>query len=87
MLMKGFFTTEMGCLQIWGCLAFLLAELGRRQHPSAAALPAENQWYFGPQGRAFTGVNWWLTVTLLESVCVRPVAACSGPAPCMFPKV
>lgn len=69
MQIKGFFKMDAGCFQVWVCLAFPLAELGRRQHPSrgpAAALPAENQWPFGPWGGAFTGVNWWVTVALLE---------------------
>lgn len=89
MLMKGFFKMDVGCFQIWLCLTFLLAELGRRQHPShgpAAALPAESRWRFVPQGGAFTGVNRWVMVTLLERVWVRPAAACSGPS-CMFPEV
>lgn len=90
MMMKGFFQMDVGCLQIWVCLTFPLAELGRRQqtsHGPAGALPAENRWHFGPLGGAFTGVNQWVMVTLLEGVWVHSAAACSGPAPGVFPEV
>lgn len=61
LLMKGFFKMDVACSQIWVCLTFLLAELGRRQHPShgpAAALPAENWWHFSPPGRSIQWCEW-----------------------------
>lgn len=74
--MKGFFQVNVGCLQIWVCLTFALAELGRRQHPSrgpSADLPAEHRLRFGPWGGAVSGVYWWVMVTLLEGVWVCPL--------------
>lgn len=40
-----------------------------------------------PRGGAFSGVNGWVTVTLLEGVWACPTAACGGPAPCVFLEV
>jgi len=83
---EGIFQKGCGLLTDLGLSDLPIGRTGE-EAASIAALPAENRWCFGPQGGAFTGVNWWVMVTLLEGVWVCPAAACADPAHCVFPEV